>query len=57
VIAGPRTLEQWNDYVGALGTRWDDADESLVDSLVKPGHASTHGYSDPQYPFFGRIVD
>jgi len=57
VIAGPRTLEQWNDYVGALGTRWDDADEALVNSLVKPGHASTHGYNDPQYPFFGRIVD
>ena len=57
VIAGPRTLEQWNDYVGALGTRWSDEDEALVDSLVTPGHASTHGYNDPQYPFFGRIVD
>jgi hypothetical protein len=57
VIAGPRTLAQWNDYVAALGTRWNDADETLVDSLVTPGHASTHGYNDPQYPFFGRLVD
>ena len=29
-------------------------DEKLVDSLVTPGHPSTPGYNDPQYPFFGR---
>jgi aryl-alcohol dehydrogenase-like predicted oxidoreductase len=57
VIAGPRTLEQWQDYVGALGTKWNADDEALVDSLVTPGHPSTPGYNDPQYPFFGRIVD
>jgi aryl-alcohol dehydrogenase-like predicted oxidoreductase len=57
VIAGPRTLAQWQDYVGALGTKWTDEDEALVDSLVTPGHPSTPGYNDPQYPFFGRIVD
>ena len=57
VIAGPRTFEQWEDYVAALGTPWTAEDEALVDSLVRPGHASTPGYSDPQYPFFGRIVD
>ena len=57
VIAGPRTMEQWNDYVGAIGTQWNDADEALVDSLVPPGHPSTPGYSDPQYPFFGRILE
>ena len=57
VIAGPRTFEQWRDYVGALGTTWSDDDEALVDSLVAPGHPSTPGYSDPQYPFFGRILD
>ena len=57
VIAGPRTLEQWNDYVAAIGTAWSDEDEALVDSLVTPGHASTPGYNDPQYPFFGRVLD
>jgi len=56
VIAGPRTLEQWQDYVGALGTAWTEEDEALVDSLVTPGHPSTPGYNDPQYPFYGRIV-
>jgi len=57
VIAGPRTFLQWQDYLAALGTPWSAEDEALVDSLVRPGHASTHGYNDPQYPFFGRIVD
>ncbi len=56
VIAGPRTLEQWQDYVGAIGTSWSAEDEALVDSLVKPGHPSTPGYNDPQYPFYGRVL-
>jgi aryl-alcohol dehydrogenase-like predicted oxidoreductase len=54
VIAGPRTLAQWKDYVEASGTPWRDDDETLVDSLVRPGHPSTPGYTDPSYPFFGR---
>ncbi|MGE5087612.1 MAG: aldo/keto reductase [Candidatus Levyibacteriota bacterium] len=54
VIAGPRNLAQWKDYVTALGTAWNDEDEALVDSLVVPGHASTPGYNDPAYPFYGR---
>ncbi len=57
VIAGPRTLAQWQDYVDAIGTTWSAEDEALVDSLVKPGHPSTPGYTDPRYPFFGRIVE
>jgi len=55
VIAGPRTLEQWKPYVEAVGTAWTDEDDRLVDALVPPGHPSTPGYSDPQYPFFGRV--
>jgi len=54
VIAGPRTFEQWQDYVSALGTAWSDDDEKLVDSLVHPGHPSTPGDSDPAYPIIGR---
>ena len=57
VIAGPRTFEQWRDYLGAIGTPWSTEDEALVDSLVAPGHPSTPGYSDPQYPFYGRVLD
>jgi aryl-alcohol dehydrogenase (NADP+) len=54
VIAGPRTLEQWEEYLGALNYKWTAEDEALVDALVAPGHPSTPGYSDPMYPFFGR---
>jgi aryl-alcohol dehydrogenase-like predicted oxidoreductase len=54
VIAGPRTLEQWTEYVEAVGTAWSADDEALVDSLVRPGHPSTPGYNDPQYAFYGR---
>ena len=50
VIAGPRTLAQWKDYFGALDVELDADDLALVDTLVKPGHPSTPGYSDPQYP-------
>jgi aryl-alcohol dehydrogenase-like predicted oxidoreductase len=57
VIAGPRTMEQWNDYIGAIGTPWTDEDEALVDALVRPGHPSTPGYTDPQYPVVGRVLD
>jgi hypothetical protein len=31
-------------------------DEALVDGLVAPGHASTPGYTDPQYPIEGRRI-
>ena len=54
VIGGPRTLEQWKDYVAALAVQLEPEDETLVDSLVPPGYASTHGFVDPQYPIKGR---
>ncbi|AMO22612.1 aldo/keto reductase [Ramlibacter solisilvae] len=50
VIAGPRTLSQWQDYAPALEFQLSREDEALVDSLVPPGHPSTPGYSDPAYP-------
>jgi aryl-alcohol dehydrogenase-like predicted oxidoreductase len=54
VIAGPRTLAQLEDYYPAVDIQISAEEEALVDSLVTPGHASTHGYNDPNYPFFGR---
>ena len=56
VIAGPRTLEQWHQYAPALDYLWTADDEATVDALVPIGHASTPGYSDPQYPISGRKV-
>ena len=54
VLAGPRTLEQWDEYLGALDHEMLPEDEDFVDGLVAPGHPSTPGYSDPQYPITGR---
>jgi aryl-alcohol dehydrogenase-like predicted oxidoreductase len=50
VIAGPRTLSQWQGYAGALDCVIDADDEALVDSLVPAGHPSTPGFTDPAYP-------
>jgi aryl-alcohol dehydrogenase (NADP+) len=55
-IAGPRTFEQWTSYLGALDYTWTPEDEALANSLVSPGHASTPGYNDPQYPIEGRYA-
>jgi aryl-alcohol dehydrogenase-like predicted oxidoreductase len=54
-IAGPRTLEQWQDYEGALAYRMTAEDEAFIDRLVPPGHPSTPGFNDPAYPLEGRI--
>ena len=54
VIAGPRTLAQWQDYAAALDVVITEEDEALVNSLVAPGHPSTPGYNDPAYPLNGR---
>jgi aryl-alcohol dehydrogenase-like predicted oxidoreductase len=50
VIAGPRTLAQWQGYRPALGYVPDADDEALVDALVPPGHPSSPGYTDPMHP-------
>jgi aryl-alcohol dehydrogenase-like predicted oxidoreductase len=55
-VGGPRTEAQWEDYVGALSIRLGPQDEALIDRLVSPGHPSTPGYNDPQYPIEGRPV-
>ena len=30
-------------------------DEAPIDSLVRPGHPSTAGYTDPAYPLGARV--
>ncbi|MBM3540495.1 MAG: aldo/keto reductase [Alphaproteobacteria bacterium] len=54
VICGPRTIEQWRSYLSALDHSFTAEDEALVNKLVKPGHPSTPGYNDPNYPPAGR---
>jgi aryl-alcohol dehydrogenase-like predicted oxidoreductase len=55
VIAGPRTLRQWQDYLPAIDYEVTREDEALVDSFVAPGHPSTPGYTDPAYPLHPRV--
>ena len=55
VIAGPRTLRQWQDYQAALDYAVTPEDEALIDSLVAPGHPSTPGFTDPAYPLPPRV--
>ena len=54
VIAGPRTLKQWQDYLPAIGYAVSSEDEALIDALVTPGHPSTPGFNDPSYPLHPR---
>jgi aryl-alcohol dehydrogenase (NADP+) len=54
VLAGPRTEQQWDDYMASLDYRFTAEDEALIDRLVTSGHPSTPGYNDPAYPIEGR---
>lgn len=54
VIAGPRTLAQWQDYLAAMGRTFTAEDEAFMGALVAAGHPSTPGYVDPAYPVTGR---
>ena len=49
VIAGPRTLAQWQAYLPAADWALTPEDEAVVDALVTPGHPSTPGFNDPAY--------
>ena len=56
IVAGPRTLKQWKEYLPALSYVWTAEDEDFVNQRVAPGHPSTPGYNDPAYSFFGRSI-
>ncbi|MDU9394375.1 aldo/keto reductase [Pseudomonas sp. zfem002] len=54
-IVGPRTEAQWDTYGGALEVKISAEDEAFIDSLVTPGHASTHGFNDVAHFVSGRL--
>jgi aryl-alcohol dehydrogenase-like predicted oxidoreductase len=56
VLAGPRTVAQWTEYLGALDRGFATEDEALIDTLVPAGHPSTPGFTDPRYPVIGRLA-
>ncbi|OQP87558.1 NADP-dependent oxidoreductase [Rhizobium rhizosphaerae] len=55
-IVGPRTFEQWQDYLDALDYAYDIEDERFIDLLVSPGKTSTLAPFDPHHPVEGRRV-
>lgn len=54
-VCGPRTFDQWAEYIPALDFKFTGEDEAFVNNLVRPGHNSSPGYTDPAYPVEGRI--
>ena len=54
VITGPRTLEHWNGYLGALRHTFTADDETFVESLVAKGHPATPGLIWSRHPPMGR---
>jgi aryl-alcohol dehydrogenase-like predicted oxidoreductase len=55
-IIGPRTMEQLEDHLGALGWSLTREEETTVDRLVPPGEHTGYGFNDPLYPVMGRPV-
>ncbi len=55
-IVGPRTFEQWQDYLDALEYVYDIEDERFIDLLVSPGKTSTLAPFDPHHPVEGRLL-
>lgn len=53
-IIGPRTMEQLDDNLGAVGWTLTPDDEAAVDQLVPPGEHTGWGFNDPAYPVRGR---
>jgi aryl-alcohol dehydrogenase-like predicted oxidoreductase len=53
-IIGPRTMEQYEDYLGALTCKLEREDEEWIDRLVPPGEHTGWGFNDPSYPVCGR---
>ncbi len=56
VLAGPRTLEQWREYLASLRYSFDADDEAIVERLVPRGHSSKHGHVDRKQPVMGRVT-
>jgi hypothetical protein len=53
-IIGPRTIEQYENYLGALTCKLEREDEEWIDRLVPPGEHTGWGFNDPNYPVRGR---
>ena len=55
VLIGPRSLAQATAYIEAMRCPFDAADEAAVDAIAPPGSVIGR-YSDPRYPYRGRVT-
>ncbi|MEM9030732.1 MAG: aldo/keto reductase [Pseudomonadota bacterium] len=56
VIVGPKSMEQWRDYLSALEHKLTADDEAFVDDLVPAGFNSTPFFGDVKLPPRGRMA-
>jgi len=56
IVAGPRTLAQWQAYFESLNTTVTPEDEAAVDAVAPSGTSAIARYVDPAYPPEGRPV-
>jgi len=56
VLTGPKSVAQLNGYLQALTLDYDAEDEARLDTFCAPGHTPVPAYSDPRYPYRGRIA-
>ncbi len=54
VIAGPKSMAQWQAYLAALDHTFDATDEALIDEHVPAGFNSTPFFGDVKLPPLGR---
>ncbi len=57
VLIGPRTLDQLEGYLAAIGVPFDAADEAACDALCPSGLTPAPLYADPRYPYRGRFTN
>ncbi|MGF1620880.1 MAG: aldo/keto reductase [Rhodomicrobiaceae bacterium] len=56
VIIGPKSMAQLEDYLTLAGTPYSADDEVFMDGLVPSGGTAGAAYSDPRYPYRGRVL-
>lgn len=55
VVIGPKTMTQLEDYLTLAGTPYTAEDEAFMNQLIPSGSAAGYAYSDPRYPYRGRV--
>ena len=56
VLIGPKSVAQLTSYLRAFEIDYGAEDEAALDRFCAPGHTPAPAYSDPRYPYRGRIA-